>query len=98
MLSASSLTFALFGIILNTLMPKFEFTNEAEVVKQSLATFLDMLANMLIAVLMFVAAVALMPIMGALLFMLTAIVVFVIFDAFMYYIIAGPISKKYEAL
>lgn len=43
----SALTFAIFGTVINVALPKLEFENEAQVVKQSLATFVTMFAQML---------------------------------------------------
>ena len=47
---AANVFFALFGVTINTFFPKFDFQNEAQVIKQSLSVFIVMMGQMLIAV------------------------------------------------
>ncbi len=49
---SSSLIFAYFGLIMNIMMPKFEFDNEAMVIKQSGAVTVTMLSSMLFGILL----------------------------------------------
>lgn len=93
---AASVLFAFSGIIINVLFPKFEFVNEAQVVKQSLATFLSMLFNMLVGIMVFIAAIVSMVIGYASVIMLAVLLILVLADGLMYLIIKGPISKKYS--
>ena len=53
---ASSLLFAVFGTVINTAFPKFEFENEAQPIKQSLAVLVVMMSQMLFGFAMIVAA------------------------------------------
>ncbi len=94
--AAGGVLFSLMGIIINVLLPKFEFINEAQVVKQSIATFLSMLANIVFTVL--IAAVAVLTVglgvLGAYLTLLMILILCLI----MYALVEGPISKKYLSL
>ncbi len=87
---------ALSGIIINVLLPKLDFVNEVQVIKQSSAAFISMLVNMLIGIVMILASVLAMAIP------FTSLLLFLIFVAIMglsvglYFIMTGPIAKRFS--
>ncbi len=84
------------GIIINVLLPKLDFVNEVQVIKQSSAAFISMLANMLIGIVMIVVSVISMGIPSTLLVLLLIFLALVGFSAALYAIIAGPIAKRFS--
>jgi len=95
---ATNLVFALFGLILNIAFPKFDYENEAQVVKQSLATFIITMVGMLFVFAMMFAAVAcaifLGPFMTVVLYTLLMLVLFVI----CFLILTGPSKRSLQKL
>ncbi len=95
----ASIAMALVGTVFNALMPKFNYENEAQVVKQSLAVFLTMMACMLFGLVLFgisvLFSVALVyPLVGMLLMLVLSVALVVALSL----IIAGPLSRKFEAI
>ena len=60
-----SLCFAIFGTVINVALPKFDFENDTQVVKQSLATLVVMLGQMLFAMLVLVGGFFIIKFVGA---------------------------------
>ena len=94
---AMNLFAALIGIVFNGLFPKFSYQNEAEVIKQSLASFLSMLVLMLsglvlIGIAIVFSFVLMMPRLG----MLLTLLMLLILSLILFFVILGPISRKYE--
>ncbi len=94
--AAGGVLFSLMGIIVNVFVPKFEFVNEAQVVKQSAAAFLSMLANVVAALL--IGAVTLFSISLGVLGAYLSLLFILILCLVMYLLIIGPISKRYLSL
>ena len=88
---------ALLGIVINALFPKFEFESEVQVVKQSMATFLAMLATTLYGFLNIALAVVFSLILGgSILSMLMMLLLGLIISAVMLVLLLGPIKRKYD--
>ena len=93
----SNLLIAEVGIIINAAMPKFDFENEAQVVKQSGAAGISVLGGMLIGILLLGASVFLGYHLGSIgaLILLVAVIVLCVG---MYFVLTGPTLRKYERL
>ena len=93
----ANLLFAEVGIIINVAMPKFDYENEAQVVKQSGAATIVVLGGMLVGVILLAGSVALGYFLGALgaLILLLAIILITVG---MYFVLTGPTLRKYERL
>ncbi len=90
--------FAFAGIIINVLIPKFEFVNEAQVVKQSAATLVSMLVNFLLSSIVMAAATITLAVGFGLLISYMTLLVLMLLTLAMYLLISGPIAKKYSTL
>lgn len=95
---ASNVFFALLGLALNVAFPKFSFTNEAEVVKQSMPVFLTMtlqfILSVAIIVLNFVTAMFSSGFIGTL---ITLVLLSALSVGF-YFVLTGPCARKYESI
>lgn len=87
--------FSLTGILINTAFPKFDYENEAQAVKQSLATLLCMLACMLFSIVFLIGTIFISifsaPLGAAFLILLPGIVVALEIP------LLGIASKRYES-
>ena len=86
--------FAFAGILLNVAFPKFEFTNEMQVVKQSMATFLSMMLGFLVGGAFFVLAIFGMSMTSAVVIVSLMTATLVILNVGAYLLIAGPASRR----
>jgi hypothetical protein len=95
---AANVAFAFLGLCFNILAPKFEFDNEAQPVKQSLAVFLTMITQAVLAILVGVLTVFLlmrgMPILAALSGLLIFIALAIVFALILFI----PCKQKYTKL
>ena len=94
----STVFFGIFGLMINVLLPKFEYTNEAEVVKQSLAVLVVMLTQMIIAFLICVGAVALCLLVSPIVVSLICLLAFFVLAVISYFILLGPIKRAYARI
>ena len=95
---AAAVMTALIGILLNVAFPKFDYVNEAQVVKQSLPTFLAMLIPMLLMI-VFIGAVFFASLAGfALVVLWLALAVFVAVSFLLYSILAGPAARRLDRI
>lgn len=96
--SLIGVVFALVGISVNVLLPKFDFVNDVQVVKQSAATLVSMLSNLAIT-LVFVISGAIMLAFGlsdiALPILTLAALLLCVA---LYALLRGPLTKKYASL
>ncbi len=94
----ANLASAVFGLVLNIAFPKFEFANDAQVIKQSLPSFIcTMLGMLLLVVSVFIAiflAHALSALVGAIVIALFYLVVFLI----LFLILTGPSERRLAKL
>jgi len=96
--AVTNILFAFVGIALNTAFPKFEFDNETQPIKQSLAMFLAMTAGfvwgLLVVGVSALFAMLNLAIIGAVaVFTLTSVAA-----AIMYAVVDGPCVKKFKNL
>ncbi len=84
---------AVFATVINVWLPKFEFTNEVEPIKQSFAVFVTMMGQMLISAGAFFGTVMLIAIMKPIFASLIALV-FYLLIAILFYLILRKVSVK----
>ena len=84
------------GIITNVLLPKLEFVNEVQVIKQSAATFVSMMVNMLLGVLVMVVTLLSVGIAFPLLLMLLILFIISGLSVALYFVTIGPIAKRFS--
>ena len=89
--------FALCGILINVAFPKFDYENDAQAVKQSLATLISMLLCMLLGIALMVGTLILSiisEILGVILLLLVPIVLIAVCVLLLIY----PASERYKKL
>ncbi len=96
--TAANLFCALFGMVMNVAFPKFDYVNEAQVVKQSTAMFICTFGQMILAVLISIPVVLLALASKGLLAVGIVTALFLALAAVMYIILVGPSAKRYEKL
>ncbi len=94
----SSLIFAFFGLIMNILMPKFEFDNEAMVIKQSGAVTVTMFSSMIFGLLLVGLGLFLSITLGVESAFLIIAAFVLIISIFLAYIFLVPCQKKLEKI
>jgi ABC-2 type transport system permease protein len=94
----ANMFFALLGTVINTALPKFDFRNEAEVIKQSLSVFIVMMAGMFVSFLSFGAAFLLTTVSHPLLSTGALALLFSALTILMYLILTRVSTKAYEKL
>ena len=94
---AANLFISILGILINALFPRFSFENVTQVVKQSLAVFIMMLAGTLYGFINVVLAVAIGLFLSSSALSLAAMIVLaLILSLVCLAITCGPIKRKYE--
>ena len=88
--------FALFGTVINTAFPKFEFQNEAEVIKQSLSSFIVMMSNMLISLILIGLTFLLCITVHSLVAFSLLLVLFLLLSVAMYFVLTRISTKRYD--
>lgn len=91
-----SAVFSVTGILINTAFPKFDYENEAQAVKQSLATLVSMLVCMLFAFALLIGTL-IISIFSALLGALFLLAVPILLLVVELLVLAGPAAKRYES-
>lgn len=90
--------FALFGGVIGALMPKFDYENQVQVIKQSALSFVAMFGSMIFGLgavaLSAVLSMVLSPVLASLLLLLALIVL----CALLAYILFGCLAKKYDRI
>ena len=93
-----NLLIALSGAVIGALLPKLDFQSEVQPIKQSLAIFVTLITNMLIAAATVMANLYCVrkgePMLGAILTPVVAALISVI----LFVILLGPCARKYEKL
>jgi ABC-2 type transport system permease protein len=91
-------SFAFLGSVINVLFPKFDYVNEAQVIKQSLSSFLLLLAQSLISLGVIAIAVVFVIIklsyLAHVIILSVSVMLCVLFAA----LLLGPLSKKYSKI
>ena len=89
---------SLFGITVNVLLPKFDFVNDVQVIKQSTACFICLLVNMLTAVGITALSVVSMSVKYPSLILLAILTLLAALCAVLCFIVRGPLSRRYSKL
>lgn len=90
--------FAVFGTVINTYLPKFEFENEAQVIKQSMASFLVMMAQMLFSLLIYFAASVLSLLLGSLITLGAMTLILLLVSLLLAVLLLRPAANRFERL
>lgn len=96
--TAANLFCALFGMVMNVAFPKFDYVNEAQIIKQSTAMFICTFGQMLFAVAVSVPVIFLAIAGNGLLAVGLVTALFLALSAVMYIILVGPSARRYETL
>ena len=96
--TAANLFCALFGMVMNVAFPKFDYVNEAQVIKQSTAMFICTFGQMIFAVLIAIPVVLLTVASKGLLAVGLVTALLLALAAVMYIILVGPSARRYEKL
>lgn len=86
--------FAILGLILNIAMPKFDFVNDAQVVKQSMPVFILSFGTIFFTMALVFLAFVLIGAIGSLYTALIFAAFFILLFLAMYLILIGPSAKK----
>ncbi len=95
---AATVFSAFLGLIINVAFPKFEYDNEAQPIKQSLAVFLVMIIQMLIGLVVFGLTVLLSIFAFGFLAAVLVLLFFIGLSAALCAILLGPSARKYEKI
>ncbi len=90
--------FAVFGTLINTYFPKFDFENEAQVIKQSMATFIVMMAQMLLSIAFYFVATVLAIFLGSTLALVVMTFILLLILAIISTLLLRPAAKRFESL
>lgn len=94
----ADLFFAFFGLFVNILMPKFDFDNEAQVIKQSGASFVTVFSGMLIGIGFAALSIYLGVLLGGLFASLTVTLITLVLAAVLYCLLTGVGRKRIERI
>lgn len=94
----ATVTFAALGSVMNILLPKLDFTNETQVIKQSASVTLTILPGMLFTTVAFIGAAALSLLVSPLVAAIAMMALFAALAAVMCVILLGPMTRKYASL
>ena len=93
----ANLVSAFFGLIVNIAFPKFDFDNEAQVIKQSMASFVGLMTQMLVTVAVSVGAVALLFRLSPIFVTLLCFLLFVLLTVISYLVLMNVSKRKYAS-
>ena len=96
--AVGQVVFAVFGTLINTYLPKFDFENEAQVIKQSMATFIVMMAQMLISIVFYFVATVLSLVLGSTLSLVLMTAALLLILAILSVLLLRPAAKRFESL
>ena len=94
----ANVSFSFFGLIINILCPKFNYENEAQVVKQSLSVFLVMTIQALIGIALIILNFVLALMNLALLAMIITLLIFICLSVLFLCLLLGPCARKYSKI
>ncbi len=92
----ANITSALWGVVINTALPKFDYTSEAQVVKQSMSGFLGMFVPAMLAFVMLVAVFVLSMLSLGWLALLVCGAVFVMLSALLYVLLIRVSARTFD--
>jgi ABC-2 type transport system permease protein len=96
--AVGQILFAVFGTLINTYFPKFDFENEAQVIKQSMATFIVMMAQMLLSIAFYFVATVLAIFLGSTLALVVMTFILLLILAIISTLLLRPAAKRFESL
>ena len=95
---AVNILMAFVGILINVLLPKFNFTSEIEVIKQAMAVFITMLADTVLSLAILGVSFVGVFTDNALLTSILTLAVILALNLVCYYLIIGPAAKRVRGL
>lgn len=95
---AATFVFAMLGLILNIAMPRFDFVNVAQIVKQSMPVFIVTLGGMLMFLVLGGAALGLAVLLGSAVAAIIFSIIFVALFLVFYLVLTGPSKRRLERL
>ena len=87
---------SLFGTVINTAFPKFDWANETEVIKQSLSVFIVMFGGMIIALLAYAATFALTIFVDPIIALITLFALYSGLDILLYNILIKDSARRFD--
>jgi len=94
----ANVLFAFLGILLNVALPKFEYINEAQVVKQSAPVFLSMLIATLFGILLIIGSLVLTIIGAPIIANVITLLLMAGLTFGFYFCITGPAARKLDRI
>ena len=94
----ANLLFAIFGLIMNVLMPKFDFENVNQVVKNSGAASISILVGIVFSMLTLGAALGLCYLLDGLVAIIIVLSFLVALCATAYFVLSGPVCRRAQRL
>ena len=95
---AANILFALLGIVINVAFPKFDFENEVQPIKQSMAVFLVMMSQLVISLLCILLGVFISIFVSPIISASINLGLFTALAFAFYFILVGPCVKKYSSI
>ena len=95
---AANVFAAIFGVLMNVLFPKFEYTNEAQAIKQSVSVFVTMMTCMLGGVGIMIGSFLLVAVWPPLLVSTLLLAIFALLSLIMYFVLMGPVKRRYSSI
>ncbi len=92
------LMYALFGLVMNIALPKFDYQNEAQVIKQSGAVTIVTLAGMLFNILLLGVSFLLVFLVGEMGAFILILVLLLILSCVFFLVLTGPSKRKLEMI
>ena len=87
---------SLAGVIINVLLPKFDFINDVQVIKQSAACFVTIIINVIVCIGVMLLAFVSMSVKYPSLILLAIFAAISLICAVLYFVICGPVSRRYS--
>lgn len=87
---------SLAGVIINVLLPKFDFINDVQVIKQSAACFVTIIINVIVCIGVMLLAFVSMSVKYPSLILLAIFAAISLICAVLYFVICGPASRRYS--
>lgn len=89
---------SVFGIMINVLFPRFDYVNEAQVIKQSIAAFIVCMTQMLVMIGFAVGSIALLFVLPAVAVAALGALFFAILSIICFILLFGPVKKRFAKI
>ena len=93
-----NLFYSAFGLIINVLFPKFDFVNEAQVIKQSLASFIVVMTQMLLSLVFAFGSFALLYVMPPVAVAALGLAFFALLTLVCFILLFGPVKRRFSRI